>query len=319
VVKRFKGSLILSYEKKNYDTATFPLSKLESVAGKRDNHNNAIAEPKLKKTVEGETTHLTYVMPAERSSLEVSRYFQDAVKAKGGTILYECKAPDCGGNPTGNSLGGGGNMSLPMYIRSGDKIGEANGSIPSCAASEKLTDLRYFLAELPSLGAFVSIQTATAQEADGTCGALKGRTLAVVDVVKGKTVENLVPAIPSTSLSLTLGKEGKVALYSFEFDTKKATLKPSADPSLAQIAQLLTEQPQLKLLVVGHTDSEGGYKANVDLSKKRADAIVSALVSRHKIKRDRLTAVGVSSAAPLVSNKTPEGRAKNRRVELVEN
>jgi OmpA-OmpF porin, OOP family len=74
----------------------------------------------------------------------------------------------------------------------------------------------------------------------------------------------------------------------------------------------------MKLLVVGHTDNDGGYKHNLDLSKKRADAIVKALVQKHQVKSTRLTAVGVSSAAPIASNKSPEGRAKNRRVELVE-
>ena len=73
----------------------------------------------------------------------------------------------------------------------------------------------------------------------------------------------------------------------------------------------------MKLLVVGHTDNDGGYKHNLDLSKKRADAIVKALVQKHKIKSARLTAVGVSSAAPVASNGTTEGKAKNRRVELV--
>ena len=73
-------------------------------------------------------------MPAQRSALEVARYFQDAVKAKKGKILYECKAPDCGGSETGNSLGGGGNMRLPVYIQSGDKIGDPPWSLPWCTA-----------------------------------------------------------------------------------------------------------------------------------------------------------------------------------------
>jgi outer membrane protein OmpA-like peptidoglycan-associated protein len=317
-VKRYAGSLVLAYDRKNFDTINFPLSRVEFVPGKRDTHNNSVAEPKSKISIEGQTTHLVYVMPPERSSLEIVRYFQDGVKAQQGRTLYECQASDCGVNPTGNSIAGGGQGSLPMYIRNADQIGDAPYTIAWCAANQRLANLRYFVAEVPSSGAFVSVQTGTLTDAQGGCEALKNRTIAVVDVVVGKAVGATVAAAPPTSLSASLSSDGKVALYSFEFDTNKSALKPSADATLAQIGQLLTDQPQLKLLVVGHTDNEGGYAANLDLSKQRANAIVSALVKRYKVKAERLTAVGVSSAAPLASNKTPEGRAKNRRVELVE-
>lgn len=78
------------------------------------------------------------------------------------------------------------------------------------------------------------------------------------------------------------------------------------------------ERSSLKVLIVGPTDNVGGYGANLDLSQRRAKAVVQALSGRFKISADRLTAVGVSSAAPLGSNKTDDGRAQNRRVEIVE-
>jgi len=315
VLRRYDGSIVLSYEKRHLDSATFPLSKLEFVAGKRDNHNNGVAEPKQKKTAEGEITHLVYVMPEQRSALEVARYFQDAIKAKKGKLLYECKAPDCGGSETGNSLGGGGNMSLPMYIRSGDRITDPAWSLPWCTAFVKLTELRYFVAELP--GAVVSVQVANMPDATGTCSALHGRTLAVVDVVQGKA--QAASADSGAPLARTLAAEGKATLTGLDFQQNSAALPADARSSLAPVAELLNGSPQLRLLVVDHTDNDGGYQRNADLSKKRADAIVKALVEQFKIKRERLTAVGAGSAAPLSSNKSPEGRAKNRRVELVEN
>ncbi len=315
VLKRYDGSVVLSYEKRHLDSATFPLSKLEFVAGKRDNHNNAVAEPKQKKNAEGEITHLVYVMPEQRSALEVARYFQDAIKAKKGKILYECKAPDCGGNETGNSIGGGGNMSLPMYLRSDDRITDPPWSLPWCTAFVKLTELRYFVAELP--GAVVSVQVANMPDATGTCSALHGRALAVVDVVQGKAQP--APAASGTPLARTLAAEGKATLSGLDFGQNSAALPTDARSALASVAELLNGSPELRLLVVDHTDNEGGYQRNADLSKKRADAIVKALVEQFKIKRERLTAVGAGSAAPLTSNKSSEGRAKNRRVELVEN
>jgi len=319
VLQRYEGSLVLSYEKRHFDSATFPLSKLEFVAGKRDNHNNGIAEPKQKKTAEGELTHLVYVLPEQRSPLEAARFFQGVIKAKKGKLLYECKAPDCGGSETGNSLGGGGNMSLPMYIRNGDQITDPAWSLPWCTAFVKLTELRYFVAELPAQGAVVSVQVASMPDATGTCSALHGRTLAVVDVVQSKGQPSFASGSAGAPLARTLAAEGKATLTGLDFQPNSAALSAEARSALTPVAELLNASPELRVLVVDHTDNEGGYQRNADLSKKRADAIVKVLVDQFKIKRERLTPVGAGSAAPLASNKSPDGRAKNRRVELVEN
>ena len=71
--------------------------------------------------------------------------------------------------------------------------------------------------------------------------------------------------------------------------------------------------------MVGHTDNVGSFPFNMDLSQRRAAAVVAALTSRFSVAKGRLTPVGVSFASPVATNKTDEGRAKHRRVELVEN
>lgn len=114
-----------------------------------------------------------------------------------------------------------------------------------------------------------------------------------------------------------LASDGKIALYGIYFDSSKAEVKPTSEDTLVQIGKLMKENAQMKLLVVGHTDNNGAFSSNIDLSQKRAAAVVKALVERHGVKKDRLTPVGVSFAAPVGSNSTEEGRAKNRRVELV--
>jgi outer membrane protein OmpA-like peptidoglycan-associated protein len=81
----------------------------------------------------------------------------------------------------------------------------------------------------------------------------------------------------------------------------------------------MKKSPALKLLVVGHTDNVGSFQFNMDLSQRRAAAVVAALTARFSVAKDRLTPVGVSFASPVAPNRTEEGRAKNRRVELVEN
>ena len=97
----------------------------------------------------------------------------------------------------------------------------------------------------------------------------------------------------------------------------KADVKPESKASLDQIGELLKQRPDLKLHVVGHTDNVGAVDGNMALSKRRAEAVVAALAGSYGVNRARLTGNGVASLAPVKSNTTEEGRAKNRRVELV--
>ena len=111
---------------------------------------------------------------------------------------------------------------------------------------------------------------------------------------------------------------GHVSVYGIYFDTGKAEIKPESDAAIAEIAKLLKNNDALKVYVVGHTDNTGSFDANMKLSKDRATAVTHSLVSKHGIASSRLVAYGVSSLSPVASNKTEEGKAKNRRVELVE-
>jgi outer membrane protein OmpA-like peptidoglycan-associated protein len=111
---------------------------------------------------------------------------------------------------------------------------------------------------------------------------------------------------------------GHVSVYGIYFDTGKSDIKPESDAAIAEIAKLLKNNNALNLYVVGHTDNVGSFDSNMKLSKDRADAVTNALVTKHGITSSRLKAYGVSSLNPVASNKTEEGKAKNRRVELVQ-
>ncbi|NLH11280.1 MAG: OmpA family protein [Holophagae bacterium] len=110
---------------------------------------------------------------------------------------------------------------------------------------------------------------------------------------------------------------GRAVVYGITFDTDKATLKPESAAVIKEIAALLAASPDLKLLVVGHTDMTGDLAHNRTLSEQRAAAVVAALVGTHGVAAPRLAAFGVGPLAPVASNDSEEGRAKNRRVELV--
>ncbi len=111
---------------------------------------------------------------------------------------------------------------------------------------------------------------------------------------------------------------GHAVVYGIYFDTGKAEVKTESHAALQEVAKLLSNDPGLKLLVVGHTDSVGQLETNMKLSQARAEAVVQALTKNHSVTTTRLKAQGAGPIAPVATNRTEEGRAKNRRVELVE-
>ncbi len=121
----------------------------------------------------------------------------------------------------------------------------------------------------------------------------------------------------AASFKNDLKATGHVAVYGIYFDTGKAVLKPESTPALAEVTKLLVADPALKLWVVGHTDAVGAVDANMKLAQARAEAVVTALTTTHGVSPARLKGDGVGPLAPVASNDREEGRAKNRRVELV--
>lgn len=111
---------------------------------------------------------------------------------------------------------------------------------------------------------------------------------------------------------------GHAAVYGIHFDTGKADVKPESLNALKEVVKLLSSNPGMKLLVVGHTDSVGQIEANMKLSQARAEAVVKELTKSHGVASNRLKAQGAGPIAPVSTNRNEEGRAKNRRVELVE-
>jgi outer membrane protein OmpA-like peptidoglycan-associated protein len=115
----------------------------------------------------------------------------------------------------------------------------------------------------------------------------------------------------------SLKTTGHIAVEGIYFDTAKSELKPESSAAITEVAKLLKGNAGLKLYVVGHTDNAGALEGNMKLSQDRAQAVVQALVKQQGIEAARLKAYGSGPYAPVASNDTEEGRAKNRRVELV--
>jgi len=124
--------------------------------------------------------------------------------------------------------------------------------------------------------------------------------------------------LDAAAMASSIADTGSVAIYGINFDTAKTDIKPESEPAVGEIAKLLTNNPTLKVNIVGHTDMVGDAASNVKLSQARAQAVINLLISKHGIAAGRLIPFGAGPYAPVASNKTDEGRAKNRRVELVE-
>lgn len=135
-------------------------------------------------------------------------------------------------------------------------------------------------------------------------------------IVERQAMEQTIEANAPAWLS-DITSTGRAAVYGITFDTDEAAIKPESEPVLAEMAKLLRDNPTLNVFIVGHTDSTGSYEHNLKLSQERAAAVVDSLVSGHGIAAARMTAVGVGPVAPVASNDSEDGRAKNRRVELV--
>lgn len=133
-----------------------------------------------------------------------------------------------------------------------------------------------------------------------------------VDVLEEKA---MTQEITANLMWEKLQKEGFISLQ-INFDTNKATIKPESMPLVQQIVDLMKTQPKLRVSIEGHTDNQGTAAANKTLSFNRAKSVASA-VAAGGIKADRMETAGWGQEKPIADNRTEEGRAQNRRVELV--
>ena len=241
------------------------------------------AEKPLK--LEGRVTRVAYRTGPGPSILEVSRNFENQLKGAGFETLLACDTDQCGGIPFSEQIDV---LPVPQMWIDG-------------------FNFRYFAAHKKSDNADIYASVVTSKNNDDVTTEL---VVAVVGAMENKMID-------VAAMAKGLGEEGHIALYGIYFDTDKATLKKESAPTLAEMAKLLGGQPQMRVFIVGHTDSQGAYEHNMTLSRQRAEAVAAALSGSYRVARDRLFTAGVGYLAPIGSNATDEGRALNRRVELV--
>jgi outer membrane protein OmpA-like peptidoglycan-associated protein len=236
--------------------------------------------------LEGKVTRIAYRLDVGPSILEVTRNFENRLAEAGYEIVWKCKDTECGGYDFG-------------YY--GTEI------LPIPFMSVNLDDYRYVAAHKPgSPNTYAAILVSEVNR----------EVLAQVMVAEVGEMEDRM--VDAKEMEEAISETGKIAIYGILFDYDKADIKPESRPALDQIGELMKGNPELKILVVGHTDNQGSMEYNLDLSMRRARAIVADLSGSYGIAGERLSPAGAGFLSPVASNRTEAGRAENRRVELVE-
>lgn len=307
LIKRFEGSEIVWYSQKSYDALRLALEPVVF------NYNDQKFDPYKKLEVEGRKTTIYYSIPAGVGTLEAVRNYENELKEKGFEVLFSAGGDDLERNK-------GDNIASEIYGVTPANSNREHPDMVSLMSTDR-TKARYLAAKLtrPEEGdIYAAVYAIEASWQAAPMKVAEKTTLVRVDVCEVKPMQQKMVKVDASEMDKQIALNGKVALYGIYFDFNKADVKPESDEALREIAKLLQSRAALKVLVVGHTDAVGAFESNRALSQKRADAIVATLVSKHGIEKQRLFPVGVSFASPVATNTTDEGRAKNRRVELVE-
>jgi outer membrane protein OmpA-like peptidoglycan-associated protein len=285
---RYPGSRIKDYRQLEF-------ARTELAAGIAD--NNKRAEP-TKRAFEGKTTTIIYELVGPQSALQVVRNYEQAFGRAGLKPLFSCFNETCGTR-----------LSIALF-RDNDKE-PLYRSMQYDSINHENSDFGYVSA------------VGTRNGAPFAAGVFVGRIRTMDRVYIGLDIVEVEPmktdqiVVDLNQLTTDIREQGKVVLSGIYFDTDKDVVKPESEQALRAISDYLQKNPQQQFFVVGHSDTAGAYEHNVELSRRRAQAVVTALTSKYAAAKPRLTAVGIGPVAPAGKNANDADRARNRRVELV--
>lgn len=294
-MKRYEGSEIIGYRQAKFEEYLLPLARQV---------NYAPAAYQKSKKVEGLVSRYTYLAPQGRTPSEVMQNYKLEFKRLGLATLYEKGANDEGWfGPTFDE------------IQKEDDLGQI---LSYNESQERLLVGQSKDAQPTYYEIFVTSYKDGIIPPRLSHAVAKDRTMAEIIVISPQKLDQKMVFVNADEMKRSIADTGRVALYGLYFDTDKDIMREDSARTMAEIAKLMKSAPQLKLRVVGHTDNQGAPAHNVDLSKRRAAGVVQQLGSKYGIAAARLDSFGAGQYAPVASNQTEDGRAKNRRVELVE-
>lgn len=294
LVSRYAGSFIDGQQVRDFAAYTLPTGPAV-----KDAQSQVVPAEKI--SLEGKITRTLYRGPKERSTLEILRNYQSALESAGFETLYTCGGNDCG--------------RLFHWIFYHEREQRILSTKTSGSAFDLPQELRYLAAKGTAAGRTVHVSVLVAF--DGGFSKLSKQPVTLLEVIESEAMKTGMVIVDADAMAKGIDATGHIAVYGVYFDTNSAEIKPESAATLAEIAELLGNRPDLKLLVVGHTDNQGDYDYNITLSSRRAESVVRALTAQYGIDSGRLRSAGVGYLAPVASNDMAAGREKNRRVELV--
>ena len=289
MITRYAGSVIDGYEVQEFNEFVLPLGPAI-----KDAEGNRV--PSKKELPEGKITRILYRGPEGRTTLEILRNYRFALEEAGFQPLYTCSDKECG--------------QLFHWLLYKEK--KITTTKTSGQAFDVPKDIRYLAAKKTTANAVTHVSLLVAIDTIWT-----KKPVTLLEIIESKAMDTGMVTVNADAMAKGIEATGHIAIYGIYFDSGSANITQESDSTLEEIDRLLKASPSLNLLLVGHTDSQGGYDNNIDLSQRRAAAVVKALVDQLGVNPKRLTAAGVGYLSPVASNDTAEGRAKNRRVELV--
>ena len=308
---RYDGANILAQTFKAFDELTLPSGPTVSDATNPKTHFKSTV------TAQGRVTRTLYVAPQGRSTLEILMNHKTALATAGYKPVFECAGTACG-EDFGKLTYSSDNPDTRIVV---DKVSQVRGYLIE-AMLEYVKDVRYALLKktTPAGDSYVAVYIAsmTGGSRGDSSAAVTGYEGVLIEAVEPKPIEQKIVTVKASEIATQIASDGRAVFYGIYFDFNKADLKPESDTQLAEMANYLAKNPTAKMFVVGHTDNVGGLDYNLALSQKRAQAVVAALTGKYKIAPARLVARGVGPLSPIASNREDAGRAKNRRVEMVE-
>lgn len=281
LIDRYPDSFITKYDIIDFERYKIPISPLKKVERKVYRADKSI-------DIEGKITKLVYSVPKEISNYQVYKNYLDSLNKDGFQIEYTCYEDSCDGLAN----------SYFSYFKQQLHSGIKHNELPYYLVAKSLDKQRlaYIIVLIGSASRYNHIMVHVIETNELKLGKVK---------------------VNSDALLHSLDSMGKAEIYDIYFDTGKSAIKDNSKEALSAIAEVLDKRKDLNLYVVGHTDDTGNIQFNKKLSEDRSNSIVKYLINNFNISRDRLYPVGVGPFAPLASNDSKMGKAKNRRVELV--
>ena len=287
LVTRYKGAIIEYYKEFKWDSYKIPICKVEQFS---DIHFPKTVD------VEGKIIRIQYSTKPENTPILIFKNYKDAFIKAGYTILFEGKNDEeLGNNP----------HEFCWYFYGEDGLNlKRFGAVYNPAGTKHA----YIVAKTKNDNKNIYVVVYISN--------FSNATIITQDIIEEAVPE--VGLVTAENIDNGITSWGHTALTGIYFETGQSIIKSESAETLENISKYLNTHQDKKYIIVGHTDNTGEFNVNLKLSLERAQAVINELVSKYDVNAEQLKAYGDGQTAPVASNSTKEGRAKNRRVEIVE-